>query len=85
MASEACQSVNLRLGSLRQSRYVMNQYKTGTPWNPDLRWPVLVEAVYASPEQSRWHVLSQSIPGRTTACRPTAYSVRFVAPAFRRA
>jgi hypothetical protein len=28
--------------------YVMNQYKTGTPQNPDLRWPVLVEAVYAS-------------------------------------
>jgi hypothetical protein len=28
--------------------YVMNQYKTGTPHNPDLRWPVLVEAVYAS-------------------------------------
>jgi CubicO group peptidase (beta-lactamase class C family) len=28
--------------------YVMNQYKTGTPRNPDLRWPVLVEAVYAS-------------------------------------
>ncbi|HEY5868276.1 MAG TPA: hypothetical protein VI542_22395, partial [Candidatus Tectomicrobia bacterium] len=24
--------------------YVMNQYKTGTPRNPDLRWPVLVEA-----------------------------------------
>lgn len=28
--------------------YVMNQYKTGTPRNPDLRWPALVEAVYAS-------------------------------------
>ncbi len=28
--------------------YVMNQYKTGTLRNPDLRWPVLVEAVYAS-------------------------------------
>jgi hypothetical protein len=28
--------------------YVMNQYKTGTPRNPDLRWPVLVQAVYAS-------------------------------------
>ncbi len=28
--------------------YVMNQYKTGTLRNPDLRWPMLVEAVYAS-------------------------------------
>lgn len=28
--------------------YVMNQYKTGTLQNPDLRWPTLVEAVYAS-------------------------------------
>lgn len=28
--------------------YVMNQYKTGTLRNPDLRWPTLVEAVYAS-------------------------------------
>jgi CubicO group peptidase (beta-lactamase class C family) len=28
--------------------YVMNQYKTGTLRNPDLRWPVLVEAVYAA-------------------------------------
>jgi len=28
--------------------YVMNQYQTGTLRNPDLRWPTLVEAVYAS-------------------------------------
>ena len=28
--------------------YVMNQYKTGTPRNPDLRWPILVEAVYTA-------------------------------------
>jgi CubicO group peptidase (beta-lactamase class C family) len=28
--------------------YVMNQYQTGTIQNPDLRWPALVEAVYAS-------------------------------------
>ena len=28
--------------------YVMNQYQTGTPRNPDHRWPALVEAVYAS-------------------------------------
>src|SRR5215470_8645446 len=28
--------------------YVMNQQKAGTPENPDLRWPGLVEAVYAS-------------------------------------
>jgi CubicO group peptidase (beta-lactamase class C family) len=28
--------------------YVMNQCKTGTPRNPDLRWPVLVEAVYTA-------------------------------------
>jgi CubicO group peptidase (beta-lactamase class C family) len=28
--------------------YVMNQYQTGTPQNPDRRWPALVEAVYAS-------------------------------------
>jgi CubicO group peptidase (beta-lactamase class C family) len=28
--------------------YVVNQYQTGTLRNPDLRWPTLVEAVYAS-------------------------------------
>jgi len=28
--------------------YVMNQYKTGTPRHPDLRWPVLVEAIYTA-------------------------------------
>jgi CubicO group peptidase (beta-lactamase class C family) len=28
--------------------YVMNQYRTGTLRNPDLRWPTLVQAVYAS-------------------------------------
>src|SRR5262249_22919726 len=28
--------------------YVMNQYKLGTLDDPDLRWPSLVEAVYAS-------------------------------------
>lgn len=28
--------------------YVMNQYQLGAPGNPDLRWPSLVEAVYAS-------------------------------------
>ena len=28
--------------------YVMNQYKAGTSASPDLRWPSLVEAVYAS-------------------------------------
>ncbi len=28
--------------------YVLNQYQTGTLQNPDLRWPTLVEAVYAS-------------------------------------
>ena len=28
--------------------YVMNQYQTGTLRNPDLRWPTLVQAVYAS-------------------------------------
>jgi len=28
--------------------YVMNQYKTGTLRNPDVRWPTLVDAVYAS-------------------------------------
>ncbi|MCP4750119.1 MAG: beta-lactamase family protein [Proteobacteria bacterium] len=28
--------------------YVMNQYISGTVKNPDLRWPKLVEAVYAS-------------------------------------
>ena len=28
--------------------YVTNQYKTGTLRNPDLRWPTLVEAVYAA-------------------------------------
>jgi CubicO group peptidase (beta-lactamase class C family) len=30
--------------------YVVNQYQTGTLRNPDLRWPTLVEAVYASLE-----------------------------------
>jgi CubicO group peptidase (beta-lactamase class C family) len=28
--------------------YVMNQYQTGTPRNPDLRWVTLVEAAYKS-------------------------------------
>jgi hypothetical protein len=28
--------------------YVMNQYRSGTPEHPDLRWPSLVEAIYAS-------------------------------------
>ena len=28
--------------------YVMNQYQTGTARHPDLRWPTLVQAVYAS-------------------------------------
>lgn len=28
--------------------YVMNQSQTGTPGNPDVRWPSLVEAVYAA-------------------------------------
>jgi CubicO group peptidase (beta-lactamase class C family) len=28
--------------------YVMNQHQSGTPGNPDLRWPSLVEAVYDS-------------------------------------
>jgi CubicO group peptidase (beta-lactamase class C family) len=28
--------------------YVPNQYQTGTLQNPDLRWPTLVDAVYAS-------------------------------------
>ena len=35
----------------------MNQYKTGTPRNPDLRWPVLVQAVSRHSEHSRWHLL----------------------------
>jgi len=28
--------------------YVMNQYLTGTPEHPDLRWAKLVKAVYGS-------------------------------------
>ena len=28
--------------------YVMNQYQTGTPRNPDLRWVTLAEAAYKS-------------------------------------
>jgi CubicO group peptidase (beta-lactamase class C family) len=28
--------------------YVPNQYQTGTLQNPDLRWPTVVDAVYAS-------------------------------------